>query len=70
MAAQNDHLKNLHAARMQAVKGRREVADILTENFRRGHTEDVRDQTSNPTSASGIETVLPSKIRAPHQRIP
>jgi hypothetical protein len=43
MAAQNDHLKKLHAARMQAVKGRREVADILTENFRRGHTEDVRD---------------------------
>jgi hypothetical protein len=43
MAAQNDHLKNLHAARMQAVKGRREVADTLTENFRRGHTEDVRD---------------------------
>ena len=28
---------------MQAVKARREVAVTLTENFRRGHTEDVRD---------------------------
>jgi hypothetical protein len=37
----NDHLKKLHAARVQAVKA--EVADTLTENFRRGHTEDVRD---------------------------
>ena len=39
----NDHLKKLHAARVQAVKARREVAVTLTENFRRGHTEDVRD---------------------------
>jgi hypothetical protein len=43
MTTQNDHLKKLHAARTQAVKGRREIADTLTENFRRGHTEDVRD---------------------------
>jgi hypothetical protein len=49
----NDHLKKLHAARVQAVKAHREVANTLTENFRRGHAEDVRD--SKPPASPGGE---------------
>ena len=41
---ENDNLKKLHAARMRTAKARREVADTLTENFRRGHTEVIKLQ--------------------------
>jgi hypothetical protein len=43
MADENDHLAKLVAARSRMVIERREVASALTEKYKRGHTDDMRE---------------------------
>jgi hypothetical protein len=43
MAGDNEHIQKLTTARDITVKARREVADALTQPYKRGQTENVRD---------------------------
>ena len=41
MDLENEHVKALVAARLMTVTERRQVADALTESYKRGHTENM-----------------------------
>jgi hypothetical protein len=43
MATENEHIKNLIAARDKEVADRRDVAGKLAEKHQRGHAEDMRE---------------------------
>jgi hypothetical protein len=43
MANENEHLAKLVAARSRMVTERREVANALTEKYKRSHTDNMRE---------------------------
>ena len=53
---ENDHLAKLVAARSRMVTERREVASALTEEYKRGHTDDMRELLV-PESQATIEAI-------------
>ena len=44
MANENEYLAKLAAARSRMVTERRELASALAEKYKRGHTDDMREQ--------------------------
>ena len=51
MAKENEHLKDLHAARSLGVASRRQIASGLAEGNKGGHSEHMRSQLMETQAA-------------------
>jgi hypothetical protein len=59
MANENDHISKLFAARSRMVAERRSVVTELTGEYKRGHTELLRDQLVKiQTAIEGIDQAI------------
>jgi len=65
MPQHNEHIKKLIAARRQVVAERRQVADALSEPYKKGHTENMR------TSFIAVQNTIEAIDRAiDDERVP